>query len=164
MHFHILALELAVKASDHEEEETLVWRPDVSGRLQGTEDLYSVLDERRQLLLSLSEGGGGASSLSWPGQPPPPPQQALAAAAADRRLRRVLYLVENALAVLYLHFWRCLPHPQGATAGGFAAGAQTERGLSVFVDRPPANAQQAHDREQLGSDRELDQLRRLLQV
>lgn len=133
-------------------------------RVQGTEDLYSVLDERRQLLLSLLEGGCGASGLGWPGQPPPPPQQALAAAAADRRLRRVLYLVENALAVLYLHFWRCLPQPQGAAAGGSAAGAQAERGLSVFVDKPPTNAQQARDREQLGSDRDLDQLRRLLQV
>lgn len=128
-------------------------------RVQATEDLYAVLDERRQLLLCLSEGSGGGS-LAWPGQPLPQPQLALAAAAADRRVRKLLYLVENALTVLFLHFWRCLPRP---AEGAAAPGAQPERGLSVFVDRPPASAQQAQERKLLGSDRDLDQLRRLLQ-
>lgn len=129
-------------------------------RLQATEDLYAALDERRQLLLCLSDGGISSSSLLWPGQPPSQSQLALAAAAADRQVRRLLYVVENALAVLFVEFLRCLPQPQ---EGALPAAAHQEHSLSVFVDIPAASAQQAENRKQLGNDRDLDQLRRLLQ-
>ena len=132
--------------------------------LQATEDLYAIVDERRLVLLYLADGGGssGSSSLAAVGQQsiPQRPQLALAAAAADERVRKLLYLIENVLAIIFDECWRCLPHPMDPGATSMAS---KETGLSVFIDRPASSGQPARNRQLLGSDRDLDQLRRLLQ-
>ena len=128
--------------------------------LQASEDLYTVLDERRQLLLCLSD----SSALAASDQPPSQSQLASAAAAAEKQLRSLLFIIENALAVLFFEFWRCLPHPD--SGGGNLSDAPpsaAEQQVSVFVDRAPTSTQLAKGRQRLGSDRDLDQLRRLLQ-
>lgn len=130
--------------------------------VQATEDLYAAVDDRRQLLLNLVDGTGTSIALAGVGQPSPPNQSqlTLSAAAADEQVRKLVYLIENALAVLFIEFWRCLPPPIDA---GVSSSAREERGLSIFVDRPVVSSQPASDRQLLGSDRDLDQLRRLLQ-
>lgn len=125
-----------------------IWPP-CSAYLQATLDASSSAEELAGLLALLRSGdraGGPATmqitselrSYVTPGSglastsAAPVARRAalqslsLCASALDRRLASALYILENALAVVLLHFLRYLPRPFGmATAAGGTGGQDT---------------------------------------
>ena len=128
------------------------------------EDLPGALGELRELLGALGSGDGGdaaqlvrARALGTPGKgaaagaSPAEARTLVVRAAAQRQgdVSRLLFLVEHLLAVLYQHLRACSPGANSGISSAALSALQANGGTA----RPTLRA--------LGSDKDLDQLRRL---
>eukprot|EP00887_Chlorella_sp_A99_P002898 scaffold6.g2898.t1 len=132
--------------------------PEVLGELPALEDALRAGEPAAAAELAQVQGPGS------PGGAPPGPAGARAAvtratAARTRQLARLLYLVEHLLAIVFNHLRLCLPPP---ALGGGAAAAANGGALLVTPGGGGGGAGQLTPGA-LGSERDLEQLRRLLE-
>ncbi|KAL4853554.1 Nuclear pore complex protein NUP205 [Chlorella vulgaris] len=134
-------------------------------------DMPEVLEEEPQLLEALRSGGGdggirsselalaspnGGTASAAPGAARS--LLARAASAAGTQLNKLLYLSEHLMAVLYTQLRHSLPAP---TLGS----ASPDKGMLAYDANGGSSATEnvRPSQQALGSDRDLDQLRRLME-